>query len=56
MGKVLVLLEFIIASMSKKEKEKMLADLESEMRKSAANLDFERAMELRDIIFEMKSE
>ena len=41
---------------SKKEKEKMLADLESEMRKSAANLDFERAMELRDIIFEMKSE
>ena len=41
---------------TKKEKEKMLADLESEMRKSAANLDFERAMELRDIIFEMKSE
>lgn len=41
---------------TKKEKEKMLADLESEMRKSAASLDFERAMELRDIIFEMKSE
>ena len=41
---------------TKKETEKMLADLESEMRKSAANLDFERAMELRDIIFEMKSE
>ena len=41
---------------TKKEKEKMLADLESEMRSAAANLDFERAMELRDIIFEMKSE
>ena len=41
---------------TKKEKEKMLADLESEMRRAAANLDFERAMELRDIIFEMKSE
>ena len=41
---------------TKKEKEKMLADLESEMRSAAANLDFERAMELIDIIFEMKSE
>ena len=41
---------------TKKDKEKMLADLESEMRSAAANLDFERAMELRDIIFEMKSE
>ena len=41
---------------TKKEKEKMLSDLESEMRSAAANLDFERAMELRDIIFEMKSE
>ena len=41
---------------TKKEKEKMLADLESEMRRAAANLDFERALELRDIIFEMKSE
>ena len=41
---------------TKKEKEKMLADLESEMRRAAANLDFERAMELRNIIFEMKSE
>ena len=41
---------------TKKEKEKMLSDLENEMRRAAANLDFERAMELRDIIFEMKSE
>ena len=28
--------------------------LEEEMRKSAKNLDFERAMQLRDIIFELK--
>ena len=41
--------------MSKKEKENILATLEEEMREAAKNLDFERAMELRDIIFEMKS-
>ena len=29
---------------------------EAEMKQAAANLDFERAMELRDILFEMKSE
>ena len=41
--------------MSKKEKENILATLEEEMREAAKNLDFERAMELRDIILEMKS-
>ena len=41
--------------MSKKEKENILATLEDEMREAAKNLDFERAMELRDIILEMKS-
>ena len=41
--------------MSKKEKENILATLEEEMREAAKNLDFERAMELRDILFEMKS-
>ena len=40
--------------MSKKEKESILATLEDEMREAAKNLDFERAMELRDILFEMK--
>ena len=40
--------------MSKKEKENILATLEEEMREAARNLDFERAMELRDILFEMK--
>ena len=29
--------------------------IEHEMREAAKNLDFERAMELRDILFEMKS-
>ena len=40
--------------MSKKEKENILMTLEQEMKEAAKNLDFERAMELRDIIFEMK--
>ena len=34
--------------------EKIIKELEEEMKKAADNLDFERAMELRDIIFEMK--
>jgi len=41
---------------TKKEKEHILSDLEAEMQRAAKALDFERAMELRDIIFEMKSE
>ena len=40
---------------SKKEKEKMLVTLEEEMREAAAKMDFERAIELRNIIYEMKS-
>ena len=40
--------------MSKKEKESILMTLEEEMKTAAKNLDFERAMELRDILFEMK--
>ena len=39
---------------SKKEKEKMILQIEEEMKEAARNLDFERAMELRDILFEMK--
>lgn len=34
--------------------DKLLKQLEDEMKKAADDLDFERAMELRDIIFEMK--
>ena len=30
--------------------------IEEEMHEAARNLDFERAMELRDILFEMKGE
>ena len=41
---------------SKAEKEKIMATIEQEMREAARTLDFERAMELRDILFEMKSE
>ena len=41
---------------SKKDKELMMINIEKEMKAAAKNLDFERAMELRDILFEMKSE
>lgn len=39
---------------SKKEKVEMLETLEKEMREAAAAMDFEKAMELRDIYFELK--
>ena len=42
--------------MSKKEKINIINKLETEMKEAAKNLDFERAMELRDILFELKSE
>ena len=42
-------------TISKKEQERIYHDLEKEMQNAAKNLDFERAMELRDILFEMKS-
>ena len=41
--------------LSKKEKEDMLIRIENEMKEAAKNMDFERAMELRDILFELKS-
>ena len=40
--------------MTKKEKEKLMINIEEEMKLAAKNLDFERAMELRNILFEMK--
>ena len=40
--------------MSKKEQTKLIDELYEEMREAARKMDFERAMELRDIIFEMK--
>jgi len=42
--------------MTKKEKNEILTNIEKEMRQAAKELDFERAMELRDILFELKSE
>ena len=42
--------------LTKEEKINMINELEKEMRQAAKELDFERAMELRNIIFEMKSE
>ena len=42
--------------MTKKEKEKMMKDLEQEMMKAARELDFERATELRDALFELRSQ
>ena len=39
-----------------KEKQEMIKNLEIEMRKAASSLDFESAMELRDIMFELSIE
>ena len=41
---------------SKKDRIENMNKIEEEMRKAASELDFERAMELRDILLEMKSE
>ena len=43
------------SKMSKKDKQKLMVEIEKEMKEAAKNLDFERAMELRDILFEYKS-
>ncbi len=45
-----------VEKLSKQEKIKLMENIEKEMREAARLLDFERAMELRDILFEMKSE
>ena len=41
--------------MSKKEKLELMAKIENEMHEAARNLDFERATELRDALFELKA-
>lgn len=41
---------------SKKEKKVLIEDLEKQMKQAAKELDFERAMELRDIIIELRGE
>ena len=40
--------------LSKKERVLQIEQIEKEMREAAAAMDFERAMELRDIYFELK--
>ena len=42
--------------MSPKEKRDLMIKIENEMKEAAKKLDFEKAMELRDILFELKSE
>jgi len=42
--------------MSQKELNSLIMNIEAEMKQAAANLDFERAMELRDVLFELKSD
>ncbi|HAX02827.1 MAG: excinuclease ABC subunit B [Tenericutes bacterium GWC2_34_14] len=42
--------------LTKKDREKMIKDFENEMKLAAKNLNFERAVELRDLIFELKAE
>ena len=41
-------------SMSRKELEKLIADLSKQMKKAAAELNFESAAELRDKLVELK--
>ena len=42
--------------MSKKEKQTLMISIEAEIKQAAKNLDFERAMELRHALFELKGE
>ena len=45
-----------IRKMSKKELKALLEDLEKQMKEAAKNLEFEKAAELRDMIFEIRAE
>lgn len=45
-----------IGKMSSLERKELIASLEKQMKEAAKNLDFEQAMILRDIIFELKAE
>lgn len=41
--------------LSKKDQDLLMENIEEQMKEAAKNLDFERAMELRDILFEMRT-
>ncbi|MFD2444690.1 excinuclease ABC subunit UvrB [Bacillus sp. CGMCC 1.16607] len=45
-----------LGKLTKKEREKVIADMEKEMKEAAKALNFERAAELRDLILELKAE
>ncbi|HYK74449.1 MAG TPA: excinuclease ABC subunit UvrB [Pseudoneobacillus sp.] len=45
-----------LGKMTKKEREKVITDMEKEMKEAAKALNFERAAELRDLILELKAE
>lgn len=45
-----------LAKMTKKEREKVVEQMEHEMKEAARALDFERAAELRDLLLELKAE
>ena len=44
------------SKVSKKDKTALIENMEKEMKEAARSLDFERAAQLRDMIFELKSE
>lgn len=45
-----------LSKLSKKERDRVMADMEIEMKEAAKALNFERAAELRDLILELKAE
>ncbi|WP_299093815.1 excinuclease ABC subunit UvrB [uncultured Metabacillus sp.] len=45
-----------LAKMTKKERDKVISEMENEMKEAAKALNFERAAELRDLILELKAE
>lgn len=45
-----------LTKLTKKEKEKVIAEMEKEMKQAARDLNFERAAELRDLVLELKVE
>ncbi|MDL4839270.1 excinuclease ABC subunit UvrB [Aquibacillus rhizosphaerae] len=45
-----------LSNLTKKEKDKMIEQMEKEMKKAARELDFEKAAELRDLVLELKAE
>ena len=45
-----------LTKLTKKERDKVIAEMEIEMKEAAKSLNFERAAELRDLILELKAE